>query len=290
MKVIPLPISALDKDPVPVTDGVIVLGSCRESELATLAATDDPHHAVIVMNDDPECDLWLQVPYAVAALGCAAPNASTIGMLFDARDREIAELTDVMRKVRFIRFATDCWERRERRRSSLGPDGSRRLSAWLKRGIAATTHTLPGEIAERTAVAAGLHLLYDDLDGSHALSQTIEGRGKNHNGDYWHAIMHRREPDYSNARYWFRRVGTHPVMNELPTVMERVCREMPRILPDEWTSRIVKNGRWDSLAFVDACEEACSKPADEPLRRVVEEIQHFEMLHLLVQSCADAAA
>ena len=83
-----------------------------------------------------------------------------------------------------------------------------------------------GTFPERIAVAAGLHLFYDDLDGSHSLSQTVEGRGKNHNGDYWHAIMHRREPDYDNAKYWFRRVGAHPVMTELPAVLERIRKEL----------------------------------------------------------------
>jgi len=145
-----------------------------------------------------------------------------------------------------------------------------------------------GGQAERTAVAAGLHLLYDDLDGSHSLSQTIEGRGKNHNGDYWHAIMHRREPDYGNAKYWFRRVGAHPVLAELPAVLERVATEAASPELGRWQNRLVKHGTWDPFAFVDACETAAEHPNDSEFRQALEEIQHFEMLHLLVQSCADA--
>src|SRR5262245_21358275 len=56
------------------------------------------------------------------------------------------------------------------------------------------------------ACRAGLWLAFDFLDESHSISQelnTVEG-------SYWHALMHRRELDYWNSKYWFRRVGEHP--------------------------------------------------------------------------------
>ncbi|MBI1923612.1 hypothetical protein HYR99_05125, partial [Candidatus Poribacteria bacterium] len=49
-----------------------------------------------------------------------------------------------------------------------------------------------------SAVQSGLLLWNDALDISHTISQRIE----NTTGSYWHGIMHRREPDYSNAKYW----------------------------------------------------------------------------------------
>ena len=64
------------------------------------------------------------------------------------------------------------------------------------------------------AVQSGLLLWNDALDASHIISQSIESR----TGSYWHGIMHRREPDYSNAKYWFRRVGVHPTY---PVLRER---------------------------------------------------------------------
>lgn len=58
---------------------------------------------------------------------------------------------------------------------------------------------------------AGLWLYFDFLDESHRISQDVETP----TGSYWHAVMHRREPDPSNSKYWWRRVGNHPVLTEL---------------------------------------------------------------------------
>ena len=55
-----------------------------------------------------------------------------------------------------------------------------------------------------SALLAGLLQMHDYLDESHSVSQNMEGTAL---GDHWHGIMHRREPDYSNAKYWYRRLG-----------------------------------------------------------------------------------
>jgi hypothetical protein len=58
---------------------------------------------------------------------------------------------------------------------------------------------------------AGLWLLAGDLDRSHDMSQSDNSAS----GSYWHGIMHRREGDFWNANYWFRKVGRHAVLNAL---------------------------------------------------------------------------
>src|SRR5580693_7316971 len=61
------------------------------------------------------------------------------------------------------------------------------------------------------ACLAGLWLYFDYLDESHTISQDLNTK----EGSFWHAIMHRREPDASNSKYWWRQVGSHPVLSQL---------------------------------------------------------------------------
>jgi hypothetical protein len=59
------------------------------------------------------------------------------------------------------------------------------------------------ELAARSAapeLQAAIWLYVDDLAKSHTISQGIDGPI----GAYWHGIMHRREGDFSNSKYWFR--------------------------------------------------------------------------------------
>ncbi|MGL6094846.1 MAG: hypothetical protein ACRC7O_03450 [Fimbriiglobus sp.] len=74
--------------------------------------------------------------------------------------------------------------------------------------------TALGPVADRAAARgchAGLWLHFDFLDESHEISQDLDTA----EGSFWHAVMHRREPDAWNAKYWFRKVGPHPVVSQL---------------------------------------------------------------------------
>jgi hypothetical protein len=58
---------------------------------------------------------------------------------------------------------------------------------------------------ERDSLLKALDYLgQGDLDGAHKIAQALEGAAL---ADTVHAIVHRREGDYSNSCYWWRRVG-----------------------------------------------------------------------------------
>jgi hypothetical protein len=118
-----------------------------------------------------------------------------------------------------------------------------------------------------SAVRTGLLLLGDDLNASHDLSQSIQTA----NGSYWHGIMHRREPDYSNAKYWFRQVGDHPVFAALAGHVDQTAPA---------AGEINASGTWDSFAMVDAIE-SCERGPRGAWRGELEALQELEALVLL---------
>ncbi|MEM7626877.1 MAG: hypothetical protein AAF333_14885 [Planctomycetota bacterium] len=63
-------------------------------------------------------------------------------------------------------------------------------------------------LADRPDLVAGIWLYVDELDKAHAACQDLATP----TGAYWHAIVHRREGDFSNAHYWFKRAVHHPAM------------------------------------------------------------------------------
>jgi len=108
------------------------------------------------------------------------------------------------------------------------------------------------------AALAGLYMYFSCLDEAHEIAQGVETA----DGSYWHAIMHRQEPDAGNSGYWFRRVGRHAVFADLHGEAARILTAYPEAkvrLPD-W---------WDPFWFI----EFCQKP--EP-RQAALEIQRAE--------------
>lgn len=173
---------------------------------------------------------------------------------------------------------------------ALVPNAPDAQAEWLIEHITRLkpSQLVPEKTSEADAVAlkAGLLQWHDALDASHQLAQSVEGLGAHQSGDYWHAIMHRREPDYGNAKYWFRQLDTHSVFADLaPHAMSILD---PVADGASWKSRLSGNGSWDPMAFVDLCE-ACAGREESPLGWAARQIQAAEMQLLLASTYQDAS-
>ncbi len=157
--------------------------------------------------------------------------------------------------------------------------------AALREALAALTPqnvVAPEDVTDSDMAAcccAGLWLRFDFLDESHRISQSIDTP----DGSYWHALMHRREPDFANAKYWVRRIGEHPVYARLPEVARGLAAESR---PDPETAFLTQQTRWDPLRFVDLCEIGLD--GSPPLHSLCMRIQQREW-ELLFDHCYRAA-
>jgi hypothetical protein len=157
--------------------------------------------------------------------------------------------------------------------NDLGPgrpnEALRPRLAALSTGVLCAPHSVSDHSLAR-ACLAGLWLFHDFLDESHGISQEIHTP----TGSFWHGIMHRREPDYGNSKYWFQRVGRHPVFAPLAeAVAPLIAREQHELVKE-----LLGSEGWAPFAFVDLCEAAATgRLSCVPLCRQIQRIE-WELL------------
>ena len=93
--------------------------------------------------------------------------------------------------------------------------------------------------AQFTLVRGAVLYALDELDAAHRIFQ------EDHSdlGSYWHGMMHRREGDFENARYWFWRAGRLPAFQEMHEASRSVSPTMAR-----------QEG-WDPYLLTGQCEQ-----------------------------------
>lgn len=138
------------------------------------------------------------------------------------------------------------------RRNDLGPGEPDQAARSRLEALDVPTVCHAAEVADpdmARACLAGLWLRHDFLDESHSISQSIH----NTTGSFWHGIMHRREPDASNAKYWFRQVGDHPICERLATE----ARDLTAASTFGEAAAFLREGSdWDPFAWIDLCSRA----------------------------------
>ena len=93
-----------------------------------------------------------------------------------------------------------------------------------------------------TCCLSGLWLLHNFLHEGHELCQNLSTGEASH----WHAIMHRTEGDYRNAKYWYRQAQT-----KLSDAISAKARQP--FSSDQIVDGIQRDGigRWQTLAVAE---------------------------------------
>jgi hypothetical protein len=121
------------------------------------------------------------------------------------------------------------------------------------------------------AALAGLWLWHDALSESHEISQALVSP----TGSFWHAIMHRLEGDFSNAKYWYRRCDTHHVNKMMGAIASSLAGDLSA---DRSVAHALGDG-WNPLGFVDLVQAVHTKPAD-PRHKLAVRLQRAEWIGL----------
>src|SRR5215813_7569101 len=115
-------------------------------------------------------------------------------------------------------------------------DQARQALKGLKPGALFT------RVKEPEAPMSGLWLYFSCFEEAHQLADSCETK----EGELWHAILHRQEPDSGNSAYWFRKAGHHPMFVDLAVEAAKITARLPKAE--------FRAGKWDPYAFIAFCD------------------------------------
>jgi hypothetical protein len=141
-------------------------------------------------------------------------------------------------------------------------------------GLSESADRLFSAAQEPAGLLTGILLLHDCWKDAHEVAQDLNNR----EGSYWHAVIHRLEPDAWNSGYWFRRVGQHPIYPDLHAGAIR--------LTQDFSGAGASFGKtWDASRFIEICEAGAQQPGSD-LAQLAVEVQHLEW-QLLMAWCTN---
>lgn len=120
---------------------------------------------------------------------------------------------------------------------------------------------------------AGLLLHHGEWEEAHSAAQDLATP----EGSFWHAIIHRVEPDPGNSAYWFRRAGRHAVFPALREAIRQIESRYPGC-------RLKMGSEWDPYAWIDFWESS-RRDKDSDASRMATEIDKAEW-RILYEYCS----
>jgi hypothetical protein len=101
------------------------------------------------------------------------------------------------------------------------------------------------EAIAQPAVRAVLHLMNDDIARAHAIAQAADG---DPTLDYVHAIVHRRDGDWDNSKYWLSRAGAHSVLRAVHGPERAASARFVDRCRDDADEKTLAQDQWRELA------------------------------------------
>lgn len=105
---------------------------------------------------------------------------------------------------------------------------------------------------------AGVLLLHGFIDNAHEIVQALDSD----NAGYWHGLVHRREGDFNNAKYWARIAWNHPIWNELNTKATELYAESQAGMAARFLDGQEK---WEPFKFIDLCYKSVGSGSETEL-------------------------
>ncbi len=150
-----------------------------------------------------------------------------------------------------------------------------RPEAWSTSEVSVAVEALFKDLRssgkQKQLTEAALLIWHDRLDDAHVIAQDLNDK----TGAYLHSIIHRREPDFSNARYWLHRIGAHPSWARFRASL----KSLGGAAPDETILlTIERDGTFNAESLLQKAEAIRKSNSDTTILR---KLQAAELLAIL---------
>ncbi len=142
---------------------------------------------------------------------------------------------------------------------ALGGDGERAMPLVRAGCTSAEARRRLKASGIRGPLLAGLYVYFGCWEEAHEVAQETESVA----GSYWHAMVHRQEPDGWNSGYWFGRVGRHAIF--------------PALRAKALEVGVPVGKEWDAKAFIAYCERA-REGSEEERKAMAVQLAEWQLL------------